>query len=223
MDEAPPHRSIAHLVALASKRDGSWEDWCAMLARTVCPKVYDGLAAPGIRQSMRRGGRRTYDPVPPVVTVPPPTVQLDCCAVVRPSEDETLSQRWDVIFTEALAEVRDQNIYDEGKPTDLFTDGSCTDNGRPFAAAGWGVCVENSNRLGEYFGALPGRVQTNNRAELTAVEVALHLAWASQHKHCRIFADCNLACLAIDNDTDEWAWRSALGMDGWLQRWEVNG
>ena len=74
MDEAPPHRSIAHLVALASKRDGSWEDWCAMLARTVCPKVYDGLTAPGIRQSMRRGGRRTYDPVSPVVTVSPPTM-----------------------------------------------------------------------------------------------------------------------------------------------------
>ena len=132
-------------------------------------------------------------------------------------------KRWYTIFTEALTEVRDQNIYEEIKPTDLFTDGSCTDNGRPFVAAGWGVCVENSNRLGEYFGALPGRVQTNNRAELTAVEVALHLAWASQHKHCRIFADCNLACLAIDNDTDEWAWRSALDMDGWLQRWEVNG
>ena len=39
MDEAPPHRSIAHLTALASKRDGCWEDWCAMLARKEWRRV----------------------------------------------------------------------------------------------------------------------------------------------------------------------------------------
>ena len=55
------------------------------------------------------------------------------------------------------------------------------------------------------------------------MEVTLHLDWASQYKHCRIFADCNLVCLTIDNDTDEWEWRSPLGMSGWLQRWEMNG
>ena len=124
-----------------------------------------------------------------------------------------MSQRWDAIFTEALAEVTNRPIYDKNLPTDFYTDGSCEDNGRPFATAGWGVYVHNSHQLGEYFGALPGQVQTNNRAELAAVEAALQLAWNSSHEHCRVLADCNLACLAISNDSDEWAWRSALGVD----------
>ena len=58
---------------------------------------------------------------------------------------------------------------------DIFTDGSCLENGRPWAAAGWGVCVRNSADLGEYYGALPGNSQTSNRAELTALVVALQL------------------------------------------------
>ena len=124
----------------------------------------------------------------------------------------TLKERWDAIFTEALAEVRDRPVHDPELPTDLYTDGPCTDTGRPFAAAGWGVCVLNSDQLGEYHGALPGQVQTNNRAELAAIEAALLLAWNSSHSHCRVIADCNLACMGISNDQDEWAWRSALGV-----------
>ena len=73
----------------------------------------------------------------------------------------------------------------------------------PFAAAGWGVCVHNSDKLGEFYGALPGQMQTNNRAELVVVEAALQLAWNSEHVDCRVLADCNLACLAIDNNTKE--------------------
>lgn len=71
--------------------------------------------------------------------------------------------------------MKDQHIYDQDKSIDLFTDGSCTDNGRPFVEVGWGVHVHNSNKLGEYFDALSGQVQTNNRSELTAVESTLHL------------------------------------------------
>ena len=83
--------------------------------------------------------------------------------------------------------------------------------------------MHNSGSLGEFYGALPGVMQSNNRAELTAVEAALQLAWNSDHRTCCVRADCNLACLAIDNTTDEWSWRSALGVKGWLARWEKNG
>ena len=146
----------------------------------------------------------------------PPTCHNERSAArVGNSQEGTLSQRWDAVFAEALAEVHDRTIYDPSKPTDLYTDGSCTDNGRPFAAAGWGVHVSNSDQLGEYSGALAGQIQTNNRAELAAVEAALRLAWGSHHSNFRVIADCNLACLAIDNNTDEWSWRRALGMNGW--------
>ena len=66
-------------------------------------------------------------------------------------------------------------------------------------------------------------IQSNNRAEVAAVEAALQLAWNSSHRDCQVRADCNLACLAIDNTTTEWAWRSALGVKGWLSRWKTNG
>ena len=122
-----------------------------------------------------------------------------------------------------FAEVHNKPIYDPEAPTDLYTDGSCTDNGRSFAAAGWGVHVHNSDQLGEYFGALPGQVQSNNRAELVAVEAALQLAWNSTHEHCRVLADSNYVKLGASNDTDAWVWRSALGVHGWLDRWARNG
>ena len=142
--------------------------------------------------------------------------------VASSSQQGTLAERWDAIFAEALAEVNVRPIYDPSLPTDLYTDGSCYDNGRPFATAGWGVHVQNSDQLGEFFGALPGQVQTNNRAELAAVEAALQLAWGTTHNHCRILADCNLAVLGLSNGTDEWSWCAALGMKGWVARWELN-
>ena len=93
----------------------------------------------------------------------------------------------------------------------------------PYASAGWGVCVHNSDTLGDFYGALPGQMQTNNRAELVAVEAALQMVWNSHHLDCRVLADCNLAVLAINNDEVEWKWRSALGVNGWLSRWEKMG
>ena len=48
MDEAPPHRSIPHLCALASKADGFWEGWCAQLDLTICPDKYEGLLMPQV-------------------------------------------------------------------------------------------------------------------------------------------------------------------------------
>jgi len=38
-----------------------------------------------------------------------------------------------------------------------------------------------------------------------------------------VFTDSNYAKLVISNDTDAWAWRSALGVHGWLDRWYRNG
>ena len=158
-----------------------------------------------------------------MIIVPPPTALPGARAAVVPSQDTTLAQRWDAIFAEVEAEVRGQPIYDRTQPTIFYTDGSCDDNGRPWAAAGWGVSVHNSHTLGDYFGALPGQVQTNNRAELAAIEASLQLAWNSDHADCRVIADCNMACQTIDNVEEEWSWRRALGVSGWMARWERNG
>ena len=47
-----------------------------------------------------------------------------------------------------------RHIVNPDKPVDFYTDGSCVDNGRPWAAAGWGVFVHNSAALGEHYGAI---------------------------------------------------------------------
>ena len=124
IEEAPPFRTIAHLTAMASKKSGEWEAWCKSLERTVYPVKYLGLARPEIRQSLREGGCRHYDPVPPVITVPPPTQLPGTAAAVVPSQDTTLAQRWDAIFTEVEAEVAGRPVYDRSQPTVFYTDGS---------------------------------------------------------------------------------------------------
>ena len=58
---------------------------------------------------------------------------------------------------------------------------------------GWGVHVVNSDKFGDYYGALPGSTQTNSRVELVALDAALQLAWLSPHQHFRIFTDCEYA------------------------------
>ena len=104
------------------------------------------------------------------------------------------------IVLRALEEVRVRAVVDTNKPTDLYTDGSCLDLGKPWAAAGWGVHVWNSDRLGDYYGALPGTIQTNSRSELMAIEAALQLTWTSLHNHFRVFTDCEYA----KNDIKLW-------------------
>ena len=37
LDDAPPHRSRLHLLALASKQDNTWEEWCKELKSAVRP------------------------------------------------------------------------------------------------------------------------------------------------------------------------------------------
>ena len=59
-----------------------------------------------------------------------------------------------------------------------------------YDAAGWAVHVANSDKLGDYYGALCGNIQTNSRVELVALEAAMQLAWLSPHQHFRIFTDC---------------------------------
>ncbi len=56
-----------------------------------------------------------------------------------------------------------------------YTDGACTNNGSPFAQAGWGAVLANpQGDTLEIAGPVPeGQHQTNSRAELMAVAEAL--------------------------------------------------
>lgn len=57
----------------------------------------------------------------------------------------------------------------------IYTDGACTNNGSPFAQAGWKAVLANpQGDTLEIAGPVPeGQHQTNSRAELMAVAEAL--------------------------------------------------
>lgn len=60
-------------------------------------------------------------------------------------------------------------------PLNVYTDGACTKNGQDGARAGWGVFFA-ANDSRNISARLIGEVQTNNRAELTAVLWAFRYA-----------------------------------------------
>jgi len=76
----------------------------------------------------------------------------------------------------------------------IYTDGSCINNGKPEASAGWSVVIEGDVNE-ELYGKLPGDVQTNNRAELFAVQKALE--WVKDHPGVEATI-CSDSKLAID-------------------------
>ena len=119
LDSAPVHRSRAHLVALAGKQDGTWKEWCKKLKEAVNP--------PGKKKGLRRnrGGQR--DPVGPVVVVPPPVgLRGEICL-----EEEGDDMSMEEIFARSMKEVQGACEVDASRPTDLYTDGSCLDGGKP--------------------------------------------------------------------------------------------
>lgn len=72
----------------------------------------------------------------------------------------------------------------------LHADGCCLNNGMPFASGGYGIVVEQDNKvINEMFGKLRKGKQTNNRAELEAVYQALVYIAESQCKSFVIFSD----------------------------------
>ena len=56
----------------------------------------------------------------------------------------------------------------------IYTDGACPRNGQKLACAGYGVHFPSQPKR-DTFGSLPGMVQTNQRAELTAILRAIEL------------------------------------------------
>ena len=196
LDDAPPFRSRQHLRALASKEDNTWEEWCKGLKSAVRP------ANEALKRA--RGGQK--DSAALSVVVPPP-VCLRGDVAVDVGKDPTGESVGDIV-ARVMEEMEGRPVLDATAPTDLYTDGSCLDPGKPWAAAGWGVHVVNSDKLGDYYGALPGSIQTNSRAELVALEAALQLAWLSPHQFFRIFTDCEYA---------------KKGIRLWLDKWRLNG
>jgi len=93
----------------------------------------------------------------------------------------------------------------------IFCDGSCRRNGQPGARAGYGVYVTNNGIPCHSHSALvPGEdLPTNQRAELLALQYAIHYVAESGIRGSTIYSDSkySIQCLTVWSR----AWRNA----GW--------
>lgn len=89
----------------------------------------------------------------------------------------------------------------------IFTDGACSNNGRPNASGGWAAILVNpeGGRL-KIAGKLTGNEITNNRAELTAVIEGLSAL--KRPSEVRLTTDSKYV---------------ADGASTWLKAWKRNG
>jgi ribonuclease HI len=75
---------------------------------------------------------------------------------------------------------------------EIYIDGSCLNNGQPDASAGWAVIIKGDTET-NLSGKLPGEKQTNNRAEIYALQKALE--WVQEHPEVKasIYSDSKIA------------------------------
>lgn len=98
----------------------------------------------------------------------------------------------------------------------LFTDGACSDNGRRGARGGYGVHVysDTGAQLDVSMPLSPSEAQTNNRAELRAIEAAMNLIdkhgerWMQTHTRFNIWTDSEYSINSLTK---------------WAQGWKANG
>lgn len=117
-----------------------------------------------------------------------------------------------MVGTKPRSEVVVQPMQSKSNPLHIFTDGACANNGKRSAKAGYGVHVYGKPEHDVSLRLLPQDQQTNNRAELYAIQSALDLIdrfgteWLQTHTDIYIWSDSeySIHCLT------KWAkgWRS---------------
>ncbi len=104
-------------------------------------------------------------------------------------------------------DIRDRNM----NPTKIWTDGSCIYNGTPQAKSGIGIFYQaNSNE--NVSSAMPTGKQTNNRAELCAILLAL--CTNPGHRPLIILTDSQYSIKCITEYADKWSrqeWKTSTG------------
>lgn len=105
-----------------------------------------------------------------------------------------------------------------------YIDGSCINNGKNNARAGWGVLIDSSlGAILEIAGPLEGERQTNQRAELTATIMALRAV--SKRAQFNLYSDSEYVVKGINERMKDWkarGWKTAAkkpleNLDLWLE------
>jgi ribonuclease HI len=104
----------------------------------------------------------------------------------------------------------------------IFVDGACTDNGKRGAKGGFGVHVYGTPSFDISRSLFPHEQQTNNRAELRAIQAALDLIdqhgaeWFKTHAHVTIWSDSEYSIHCLTKWAKGWASHGWKKKDGGL-------
>ena len=108
------------------------------------------------------------------------------------------------------------------KTLHLFTDGACSDNGKRGAKGGFGVHVYTKPSLDVSSPLLPNEPQTNNRAELRAIQAALDLIdqyeveWNKEYSDYSIWSDSEYSIHSLTKWAKGWRNNNWKKKDGGL-------
>lgn len=104
----------------------------------------------------------------------------------------------------------------------IFADGACSDNGKRNAKAGFGVHVYKDPRYDMSVRLLPTESQTNNRAELRAIQAALDLIdqhdaeWSNGYTGYKIWSDSEYSIHCLTKWAPGWRRNNWKKSDGGL-------
>lgn len=122
------------------------------------------------------------------------TAYLRCPVCGRMYHDDAykiINQNYD-LFT------RNNPVMQRGSHVDIWTDGACSNNGRPNARAAWAFVAGKK----ESAGLVDGR-QTNNRGEGLAIFYALEWAASKEYQSIRIHSDSQISLFGVAKHPDK--------------------
>lgn len=113
-------------------------------------------------------------------------------------------------------------VVSSSNPFHIFADGACSDNGKRSAKAGYGVHIYSDSSLDISRRLLASEQQTNNRAELRAIQAALDLIdqhdneWMKTHTEYFIWTDSEYSINCLTKWAKGWKmhrWRKSDGKE----------
>jgi len=114
------------------------------------------------------------------------------------------------------------SVQTYSNPFHIFADGACSDNGKRNAKAGFGVHVYNDPQHDKSVRLLPTEPQTNNRAELRAIQAALDLIdqhdaeWSNGYTGYKIWSDSEYSIHCLTKWAPGWRRNNWKKSDGGL-------
>lgn len=137
-------------------------------------------------------------------------------------ETQTAKVVPEAVLEPMVGVVKRNELIAPSNPFHIFVDGACSGNGQRGAKGGYGVHVYKNSSLDVSRPLFPNEQQTNNRAELRAIQAALDLIdqhgteWSKVHSEYYIWSDSEYSIHCLTKWAKGWASHGWKKKDGGL-------